>query len=432
MQSIINNLEQVRQLSGNVQISYLQSIKSDLLYEILEYTYNPHKLYKIDEGKYDKIDEKTNAIRSNFDIDDWNNFKSKLDYLNSIKSAKDEDVRKITSFINDFDEPYKDFMKKVLFKDLRLNMGVKKFQKVFPGFCEEPQVQLANKWEGQTFPNGFYSRKLDGLRTYILDGVAYSRANKKHKEAPFQHIIEQISQLNNNTDYVFDGELIYLNPDGTEDFQKAISLARSDDRDILCDNLYFVVFDVINKQDFLTKRPSLIFDDEYIFLKGYLQPSKNCLSWFETKLPNILLINQVQEAEVETLKLACKENNWEGLMYRDGNASYEYKRTKSLLKIKEMQDIELKLVNMEEGTGKFQNTLGAFVVEYENNLVKIGSGFTDEQRAEYWNNKDKYIGNYVKIQYFEKTTNQDGGLSLRFPVFLCFRNIENNEEFLKF
>ena len=35
----------------------------------------------------------------------------------------------------------------------------------------------------------------------------------------------------------------------------------------------------------------------------------------------------------------------------------------------------------------------------------------------------------VKLQYFEETTDADGKLSLRFPVFLCFRHNNTQEEF---
>jgi DNA ligase-1 len=31
------------------------------------------------------------------------------------------------------------------------------------------------------------------------------------------------------------------------------------------------------------------------------------------------------------------------------------------------------------------------------------------------------IGKIVEVQYFEETTNADGGISLRFPVFKDFR-----------
>ena len=41
-----------------------------------------------------------------------------------------------------------------------------------------------------------------------------------------------------------------------------------------------------------------------------------------------------------------------------------------------------------------------------------GSGFTDEDRKEIWNNKEKYLGKIAEIQYFRESHNQDGGLSV--------------------
>ena len=54
MWKIIEVIEELRKLSGNAQLEYLEQNKSDLLKEVLEYTYNPHKKYKIEEGKYNK------------------------------------------------------------------------------------------------------------------------------------------------------------------------------------------------------------------------------------------------------------------------------------------------------------------------------------------------------------------------------------------
>ena len=427
---IFNTLSELRNLSGNAQLNYLQENKNAFLKDILEYTYNPHKKYHIDEGKFNKFYE-VHEGTNQFSMAVWQIFKyAFLNHLESIKSAKDSDIKDLVEYLYNFDLETQNFLKMVIFKDLRLNMGIKEFQKVWPGFCVEPQVQLAQKWEGQIFQQGFYSRKLDGVRNYILDGICYSRANKKQNHDPIAHIEEQIKSLEDFQNYVFDGELIYLNTNGSEDFKKAISLIRSEKRDELCDNIYFIIFDIIKKVDFLNNESLIPFESEYNFIKNYLGVSDGNTCWFKTKLPNVLVIKQLKEEESAELKKECKKLKWEGLMYRDGDAPYEFKRTKSLLKIKEMKDIELKLIDMEEGTGKYQGKLGAFVLEYENSTVRVGSGFSDELRSEYWSNKEKYIGNYVKTQYFEETKNSDGVPSLRFPVFLCFRDLETNEEFL--
>lgn len=428
MEKVIEQLEILRHFTGNTQLGYLSTFKSDLLKEILEYTYNPHKKYKIDEGKYDKI---TTTIGNKLSLhqEDWNDFKSFLDTLAEKKSATDKDVLAIKTFIDKYEEA--DFLKMVLFKDLRLNMNIKKFQKVWPNFCVEPQVQLAQKFEGVKYPYSLYSRKLDGLRAYYKDGVATSRTNKPHKTEPLAHITAQLKQFVDYDIWVYDGEIIYLNPDGTEDFTKAISLARSDNRTPECDNLYYCIFDMIQKEAFENKTPDVAtFKDEYTRMKAHLGIVEEKRDWYVTSQPNILLLKQVDETGLEELQQNRIKYNYEGIMIRNADAHYEYKRSNNIRKIKEMQDTEVKLLGMEAGTGKFANTLGAMVADYNGYELKIGSGFSDEQRKHYWQHRDEYVGKYVKVKYFEKTVNQQGGESLRFPIFLCFRDPETMEEFL--
>ena len=73
-------------------------------------------------------------------------------------------------------------------------------------------------------------------------------------------------------------------------------------------------------------------------------------------------------------------------------------------------------------------------MRYKNgNVVKVGSGFTDELRAEIWNNQGKYIDGICGISYFETsmaTTGPDKGKeSLRFPVFKDFRFDKTEADF---
>ena len=108
----------------------------------------------------------------------------------------------------------------------------------------------------------------------------------------------------------------------------------------------------------------------------------------------------------------------EGVMVNINDAPYEGKRTKNILKVKAMQDCDLKIIGFEEGTGKNKGTLGAIIVDYKGFEVKVGSGFTDEDRKYFWNNQNELLGRVITVQYFEETTNKkDNSLSLRFPVY---------------
>ena len=53
-------------------------------------------------------------------------------------------------------------------------------------------------------------------------------------------------------------------------------------------------------------------------------------------------------------------------------------------------------------------------IEHKNHLVKVGSGFTQDQRLKYMDGS--IIGKMITVQYFEETKNQEGGISLRFPT----------------
>lgn len=86
-----------------------------------------------------------------------------------------------------------------------------------------------------------------------------------------------------------------------------------------------------------------------------------------------------------------------------------------------MNDLDLEIVGFEEGTNKNAGKLGTILVNYRDNIVKVGSGFSDELREEIWQNQDKWLGRTAVIQYFEETCNQNGGISLRFTVYLDYR-----------
>ena len=89
-----------------------------------------------------------------------------------------------------------------------------------------------------------------------------------------------------------------------------------------------------------------------------------------------------------------------------------------------MQSCDLKIIDFEEGEGNFKGTLGATLVEYKDNIVKVGSGYSLEERNYIWKHKKELIGRIMEVSYFEESINSKTGLaSLRFPVFKNIREI---------
>ena len=84
-------------------------------------------------------------------------------------------------------------------------------------------------------------------------------------------------------------------------------------------------------------------------------------------------------------------NGHEGIMIKDPNSFYECKRSTTWLKSKPFIEISLQVTDFEEGTGRNTGRLGAIIAEGEDEgkffKLNIGSGFTDEQRLQYWEKK---------------------------------------------
>ena len=68
----------------------------------------------------------------------------------------------------------------------------------------------------------------------------------------------------------------------------------------------------------------------------------------------------------------------EGVMLKDPNSAYEFKRSNYLLKVKKFEDAEAKVYGHQQGTGRCEGMCGAILVrEKDGTEFKIGSGFTD-------------------------------------------------------
>ena len=107
------------------------------------------------------------------------------------------------------------------------------------------------------------------------------------------------------------------------------------------------------------------------------------------------------------------------------NSGYEGTRTKKLLKLKEFHDAEYKVVDLimghqriiENGQEVSEEVLSAVVIEHRGNRVKVGSGFTIDERRYYYENPQEIKDSTITVTFFEETQDQHGNYSLRFPVF---------------
>jgi hypothetical protein len=90
-------------------------------------------------------------------------------------------------------------------------------------------------------------------------------------------------------------------------------------------------------------------------------------------------------------------------MLRQPESRYEIGRSSTLLKVKQFQDAEARVVEHLPGAGRHRGRMGALLVELPNGKrFSVGTGFTDAQR-----NNPPTLGSTITFRYQELT---DGGI----------------------
>jgi DNA ligase-1 len=174
-----------------------------------------------------------------------------------------------------------------------------------------------------------------------------------------------------------------------------------------------------------------------------IRRSEMLQNWFdvyENSLPGITVLShedidlnteqgQTQFKEINARAIA---GGYEGIMIKDPFAGYECKRSTAWLKLKPFIEVSLEVKDVEEGTGRNNGRLGAFVCEGADDgkdiRVNVGSGFSDSDRDVFWNSRTSIFGQVVEVRADAITQNQDGSYSLRFPRFLRFRGFVPGEK----
>jgi len=336
-------------------------------------------------------------------------------------------------------EEWNTFCAPVLRRDLRAGISEKTINKICKKTEYEIPVfacQLAANSEGRPEMRGIkrLEPKLDGVRVLMMVMISdtgnavfsYSRNGKLFEN--FSHIEQQISDyltklVRHNRSlmkgFVLDGEVI------GNSFQELMRQARRKENVQATDSV-FNIFDIIPIDDFRRGYWNAQLEKRIEMLE-YMRPVIDVLPNVEL-LPHIMVDLDTAEGKDQLMRYAKDQVNagFEGIMIKDVGAPYECKRNTFWMKWKPVCDYDLTVVGIEPGTGKNKGRMGALVCEGEDDgkhiIVNVGSGYTDEERQSYWDNKDAVIGRTAVVMADAITQNQDGSYSLRFPRFKTFRD----------
>lgn len=317
-------------------------------------------------------------------------------------------------------------IERIIQKDLKCGVQVSTANAVWTGLVHEYPVMLCSQFEQKLVDKVQYpalvQTKMDGMRfNAIVRGGKVEYRSRNGKEIQLLgNLDEDFLTLAEDIDCVFDGELLVNDKGVVLDRQTGNGILNKANKGTISDlearKVHATVWDVI---------PYLYFvDGECPTPYGTRMESLNVL--FDKHQPKKVHLVDSWEVEnyeeAKTLFEGLLAQGQEGIILKDKRGIWENKRAKHQIKFKGELECDLKIVGVEEGTGKYAGMLGAVLCESSDGVVqvRVGSGFNDDQRKNLW--KENLVDKIVAVKYNMRIKNKLGEESLFLPIFIEVRD----------
>lgn len=333
---------------------------------------------------------------------------------------------------------------RILNKDLRCGATANTVNRVLPGTIPTFDVMLAHKFEERHIKSWpvAVEPKLDGVRVICLvkDGAAqfFSRTGKpfpavEHLGAPMVKMVHayfkhKLPDHINAARIAFDGEIVSGN------FNKTVGDVRR--KEEAATDAEYHIFDIMTYDKFTA-------DDVTSIPMSYLK-RRDVLGGFMAfnDSPSIkqTLIEMASNAEeAQAIYAKFRAQGLEGAIVKPLEGHYDKKRSRNWLKLKNEETEDLVITGAFEGTGKYEGLLGGLICDRNGVEVRVGGGFTDVQRKEFWEVYQKDVNatqvpgqpspfelfnRMIEVEFHEVTP--DG--SLRHPRFVRFRDDKHDQK----
>ena len=289
---------------------------------------------------------------------------------------------------------------------------------------------LAKKYNGKSFTNAHYDIKYDGNRYIIhkIDGrvLIFNRAGKIVENGRFRDVVE-IIQGWETENFIIDTEIYPVDAQGnplehqhmgkrvhSNDFEEAIRECP----------VKLVVFDM------LMYSAKTLTDFSY----------KSRLTTLHKYIPKEYVAEKLESIEAG-YNIAIGAG-YEGIMIKNLDAPYDFKRSSNLLKHKPPRiNLDVVVTSTMYGDGKRSSFFGSYGISVRDGnggyieVGKVGTGFSDEQLASLTTTLKKVVDTYdpdgtfhvlprvvFEITADAVTTNANGTIGLRFPRLVRVRD----------
>lgn len=390
-----------------------REIDNDLLERVFRYALDPFKQFWI--RKIPKYTNTQPSIHLGYALD-------QLDRLHTREFTGNAGIEHLKSILSSLDAADAKVVELIIAKDMDCGVSIGTIDKIWPDLVKTYPVMLASAFNQKLLDKLTYpvlvQQKLDGLRfnAIVKDGKASYYSRNGRTIDLNGELEKQFVELAGGRNVVFDGELVFMNPDWTKYLDRKTSnglgnkaikgTLSAKDAQYACVELW----DVISLDNFETGFCGVPYSTRF----GEL----SCAVALLDQKPSRIRVAHTESAENQDqiLEIYSKHLSYghEGVIVKEHKLAWQPDRVKNQIKLKNESVCELRVVGIQPGTGKYEGMIGALLCESEDGVIKVavGSGLKDDQRL-----IDVYTGKIISVKYNERITNKAGDQSLFLPIF---------------
>jgi hypothetical protein len=351
-----------------------------------------------------------------------------LGYLSNRIYTGNKGIEHLRSILCNLPADKAKVIERIIKKDLKCGASVSTVNEIWSGLIHEYPCMLCSGYEEKLvdkipFP-AYAQLKLDGMRfnAIVRSGeVEFKSRNGKDIEL-LGFLENEFKAMAGDIDLVFDGELVVVDDEyGTIlDRQTGNGILNKASKGTIssqeASRVHATVWDAIPYEYFKDGEYNRRYAERFSFVENCVRHITNST---KVKVVPNKTVNDAEEAN--ELFAEYYASGEEGIILKSLEGIWENKRSKHQIKYKGELECDLKIVGLEEGSGKYHGKLGSLLCESGDGIVKVsvGSGLTDEHRSNL--NSTELIGRICAVKYNARIKNKQGEESLFLPIFIEVR-----------
>ncbi|ATN93295.1 DNA ligase [Marinobacter phage PS6] len=377
---VLIELDNLADMTPTQKKGRLKDLLTDTTFSrVVKFALDPFTTYGINKVP---MPQERATLNWHFDENTW----VLLEHLASRRFTGGDAIHEVLEEMFRLNNESRELLKRILTKDLRCGVTAKTINSVEPGMIPSFDCQLAHKYEERHIKQWpvAVEPKYDGMRALLIlehsGGQFVSRTGKPYTAVQWLAdeihkwiFVDRNALLTPMSGMVIDGELV--DPEGSF-YKIGGARGKSEFRDA-----HFMAFDMLRTLHFKKGHDPSPYTERRMALSIWIEDINH------THVKKAPVWYAGNHDEIMEYYNGVRAEGGEGVIVKPTDGEYHCKRSRGWLKVKDHEEhiirVDVPIVDVIEGTGKYVGKAGSVVFSYNGVIVKTG-GMSDFERAQIW------------------------------------------------